>query len=131
MNTSGCPERRLFAIVASKNPELPAGPEMEKFRRRLEESKTRPETEELLANCICNPSIVAVIVVVRTVETELDTVTVETVLVRAVSVEVELESVLTEVELDVDVDADVVVDVEVDVEVDVNVEDVCATVVNM
>jgi hypothetical protein len=39
-----------------------------KFRRPLVESNTRPETEELLTTCICNPTIVAVVTLVRTVD---------------------------------------------------------------
>jgi len=58
--TIGCPERRVLAIVASKKPKLPVGPETVKLRRPFAESKTRPETEELLTTCICNPIVVAV-----------------------------------------------------------------------
>jgi hypothetical protein len=70
INTTGCPERRLLAIVALKNPWVPVGPETVKFRRSLVESKRRLETEELLTTCICNPTVVALVMSVDTVVVE-------------------------------------------------------------
>jgi hypothetical protein len=63
--------------VTLKKPKLPEGPDTVKFRILLLESKTRPETEELLTTCITRFS--GVVVTVTAYVAVVEAVTVDTV----------------------------------------------------
>lgn len=66
-STIGCSERRLFAIVTSKKPRLPDGPETVKLRILLVESKVRLVTVELLTTCIWSPRVLPLVTSVEAV----------------------------------------------------------------